>query len=126
LVGKTFPVGDKLLNLDYAYHPQLGGRTDLKLSLEIRHDRGVLTWEKQDGVIRQVPDCDRHIFSDLNAMLSLSTGEFLVIGLGEESGNEYLVGSRFLTFDRAGTRYETLFCVTPQAYQTQAVKSHPP
>jgi len=126
LVGKTFPAGDKLFNLDYAYHPELGGCTDLGLSFEIRHDQGVMTWEKRDGIIRQAPAYDQHVFSDLSALLTLSTDEFLVVGLDGQSGNEYLIGSRFLTFELSGKRYETLFCVTPQPYQTRGVKRRPP
>lgn len=125
LVGKTFRGGDKILNLDYAFHPKLGGCTELKLGFEIRRDRGVMTWERRDGVIRQVPDVDRHEFGDLSAVVTLTANEFLVIGLSDEGKNEYLVGARFLISGRAGKRSETLLCVTPQPYQTQGTTRRP-
>ncbi len=120
LVGKTFPAGDRLLKLDYAFHPELGGCTDLQLSLEVQRDRGELTWERDGDVIRQVPAYDRHVFADLSVLLSLNPGEFVVIGPSDEAENEYLVGSRFFTHRRSGQWYETLFCITPRPYQTKA------
>ncbi len=118
LVGKTFPGGDKILNLDYAFHPKLGGCTEFKLGFEIRRDRGVMTWERREGIIRQVPAVDRHEFADLSAVVTLTADEFLVIGLSDEGRNEYLVGGRFLSSERAGKRSETLLCVTPKPYRT--------
>ena len=125
LVGKTFPEGDKLFDIDYAFHPQLGGCTDLRISFEIRQDHGVMTWEKRNDIIRQVPAYDQYVFSDLSVPLTLNMGEFLVVGLGDQSDNRYLIGSRFLTFERSGKRYETLLCVTPRPYQTRGVKRRP-
>ncbi len=129
LVGKTFPEGRKLLNLAYNVHPELGGYVDLKVSLEVRHDRGVMTWERQGGIIRQVPAVDRQVFEDLKAVLSLNAGEFLVIGPGEEADNEYLVGSRFFMRRQGDGRYEVLLVITPLPYRTRnagpaAVQKH--
>jgi hypothetical protein len=120
LVGKTFPAGDKILKMGYAFHPELGGCTDLQISLEVQHDRGELTWERTEGVIRQVPAYDRHVFSDLSVLFTLNPGEAIVIGPSDEADNEYLVGSRFFTHKRAGQPYETLLCITPQPYRTKA------
>ena len=125
LVGKTFPGGDKILNLDYAFHPKLGGCTEFKLGFEIRRDRGVMTWERRDGVIRQVPAVDRHEFGDLSAVVTLTADEFLVIGLSDEGKNEYLVGARFLISERAGKRSETLLFVTPQPYHAPGTTRRP-
>lgn len=119
LSGKTFSVGQKLLMVDYQLRATLGGRVDLAVTLEIRSDRGVMTWERREGMIRQVPDYDRHVFSETAVSVSLESGEFLVVGLGEQTGNSYLLGSRFLTTVRAGQRYETLYFITPQPYQTR-------
>ncbi len=118
LVGKTFPAGDKLLGWDYAFHPELGGCTELQLTLEVRHDRGELTWERQDDAVRQVPAYDRHVFADLIVPISLNPGEFVAIGPGDEMDNEYLIGSRFFAGKRSGRAYETIFCITPRPYRT--------
>lgn len=118
LVGKTFTVGEKLLNLGYALHPRLGGCTDLELSFEIRHDRGVMTWERQDNILRQVPAVDREVFGDLTVQLTLNGDEFLVLGVGDQGGQEFLFGRRFLTIERAGMPFETMLCIAPRAFQT--------
>lgn len=119
LVGKTFPAGDKLVNVDYVFHPELGGSTEVRVSFEIRHDRGAMTWEQRNGVVQQVPDYERHLFADLSPALTLNAGEFLVVGLSDQAKNEYLIGSRFLTRVESGKRYETLLFLTPQPYQAQ-------
>ena len=72
LVGKTFPAGDKLLSIDYAVHPELGGFTELRLDFEIRHDRGTMTWQRHGDIIRQVPDYDRHLFAEVGTALTLT------------------------------------------------------
>ena len=113
LVGKTFAGGRKILTVDYAYHPELGGATSLRVRLEIRRELGTMTWEQRDGVIRQVPAVDRHEFSELTARLMLNPGESLLIGPSEKADNAYLVGSRFFSGDRDGTPSETLMRITP-------------
>ncbi len=118
LTGRTFRVGRKLLNIDYILRPELGGATDLRLGLEIRHDRGVLTWQKRAGAITQALAVDRHMFEQFDVSVTLAPGEFLVIGLNDHEQNEYLVGSRFFSFERFGKRYETLLCITPRSFPT--------
>lgn len=119
LVGNTFPQGQKVLNIDYVLHAGIGAAVDLKLSYEVRHDRGVMTWERQDGIIRQVPAYDRHVFSDVTVALTLNPTEFVVIGLSDQAENEYLVGSRFLVSVRGGKRYESLLFVTPKPVRSR-------
>ena len=117
LVGKTFAAGDKLVNIDYAFHPELGRCIDVRVGFEVSHDRGMLTWERQGGVLKQVPAYDRHVFADLTPVLTLNPDEFLVIGLGDQAENEYLLGPRFLTRKKSGRRFETLLCLTPRPYR---------
>jgi len=119
LTGKTFATGHKLLSVDYAFHPELGGCTDLDLGFEVRHDRGAMTWERRGGIIEQVPDVDRHVFSEVDALLTLKPDEFLVLGLSEQSDNDYLLGNRFLTVERLGKLHETVMCITPRPVQTR-------
>ncbi len=125
LVGKTFTEGDKLLNMDYIFHSELGGSTDLELDIEIRRDPGAMAWQRQGGIIRQVPAYDRHVFADLRIPLTLHTDETLIVGLSDQEGNEYLLGSRFLMFKRLDKRYETVLCITPRHFQTQGGKGGP-
>ncbi len=125
LVGKTFSEGRKIIQLDYAFHPQLGGSTDLQVDFEVQNDRGEMVWERRDGVIRQVPAFDRHVFENLAAALTLKPGEFLVLGPGDQADNEYLIGSRFFVQSAQGDRKETLLFVTPQPFQTSSVRRAP-
>ena len=125
LVGKTFPAGQKTIQFDYAFHPQLGGCTDLEIGFEVRNERGEMTWERRGGEIRQVPAYDRHVYEDLRAALTLKPGEFLVIGPSGQADNEYLIGSRFLMHTMSGQRSETLLFVTPQPFQSQSAHRPP-
>jgi len=120
LVGKTFNEGDKLIVVDYVFQPQFGGFTELQVAFEVRHDKGVMTWSREGGVIRQVPAFDRHVFSDLAARLTLQGGECLVIGLSEAPTSEYLIGRRYLSIEHDGAPYESILFITPTPYQTKS------
>ena len=120
LVGKTFNEGDKLIVVDYVFQPQFGGFTELQVGFEVRHDKGVMTWSREGGVIRQVPELDRHVFSDLAVGMSLQGGECLVIGLSETATNPYLIGGRYLSIERDGAPYESILFITPTPYQTKS------
>ena len=118
LVGKTFQRGDKLISLDYAFHPELGQSTDVRITFEIRHDWGALRWDRRGDTIRQVPAFERHTFADLSVLLTLKPGEFLVVGPSGETKNTYLVGARFFVSTGAGHDQETIICITPRTYRT--------
>lgn len=123
LQGKSFAGGSKILQLDYAFRPDLGGTTDLQVSFEIRRELGEMVWEKQaDGSIRQVPGVERHAFDELKSALTLQQGEFLVIGPSEQAQNEYRVGSRFLMNGAGTSRREALYFITPQPFRTEESK----
>ena len=119
LQGKTFSAGKKLVNLGFGYRPELGGVIDLQVGMEVRHDRGVMAWEKRGGVIREVPAFDRKVFHDLDVSLSLNPGEFLILGPSARAAETYLIGSRFFTRDEGGSAYEIMFFIAPKPYQSQ-------
>lgn len=116
LSGKTFSAGERLLVLDYALQPELSGAVELRTMLTVRHDRGVLTWERQGGVIRQTPEYDEHVFDGILPITEVGPGEMLVVGPNAASENEYLVGSRFLSTTKNGVVYETVFFITPEPF----------
>jgi len=122
LVGKTFPGGDQILDLEYVYHPEFGGTVDVGVSWEIRRDKGELTWETRNGVVQQGTAYDRHGFGDLNVLLTLHADEFLVIGLSADATNKYLIGRRFLSTERAGKHYETMLMITPKAVEAAGTR----
>ncbi len=124
LVGKTFQKGDKLINIDYALRPELGGSVDLQLQFEIRHDPGTLKWDRSGDTISQVPAYQRYLFDDLNVLVTLKPGEFLILGPSEEAANEFLVGGRFFVTTRGGYTHESIFCLTPRPYRIEGA-THP-
>lgn len=119
LIGKTFNEGEKLISVDYVFQPQFGGATELQVGFEVRHDKGVMTWTRDGGVIRQVPALDRYVFTDLVARLTVETGQSLVIGPGDEARIESLIGGRFLSSEHDGEAYESLLFITPVPYQSK-------
>lgn len=125
LVGKTFVEGNRFFTLDYWYHPELGGSVDLQIQFGIRHDQGELTWERRDGIIRQVPAFEQHVFEGSRALLTLRESEFLVVGLSDRADNRFLVGSRFLISDQDGRQVETFFCITPSPFQSKSAMRTP-
>ena len=118
LVGKTFDRGDKLIIVDYSFRPELGPATELLLSFEVRRVRDELTWQKRGHRIEQRVAVDQHVFEQLEVSVSVRANEFLVFGVTDLVGNEYLVGGRFLSSSRGGRRREKLFCITPVPIQT--------
>jgi hypothetical protein len=120
LTGRTFVAGEKVIAIDYAFQPQFGGFTELQVGFEVQHDKGVMTWTRDGGVIRQVPDIERHVFSDLTTQLTLERGECLVIGPSETAANEYLIGGRYLSIEHDGRPHESMLFITPTPYQTKA------
>jgi len=115
LAGKSFTQGKKLVTVDYIVYAAMGGLVDVKLTFEVRHDRGTMTWENVNGVITPAPAFDRHVFEDLTTNLSINPGSMLILGPSDEASNEYLVGSRFFMERRGGDRYEVLYMITPIA-----------
>ncbi len=124
LVGKSFPGGEKILLVDYALHPELDGCTDLGVSFEITRESGEMIWEQRDGVMRQVPDQERHRFADLTSVLTMHPGEFLVLGPRDEVKNEYLVGSQFLANGKGEGTVRLTF-LAPLPYQTLSQQRSP-
>lgn len=121
LTGKTFEDGKKLVSVGYALYGDTAGRMDIEVSLEIRHDRGEMTWERVGGSLRQVPVYDRHVFAELTTVMTLNPGESLLIGPSAEADNANLVGGSFLGKTRDGKAFETLIVVTPVPYESSGV-----
>lgn len=115
LTGRTVVGGTKLVQLDYSYHPELGGCTQVRLTFLIEHDLGASDWEERGGVYVEVPTIERYRFDDMSVGLTLNPNEFLVVGPSDAAVQEYLVGSRFLNRRHRGGLVETVVCITPTA-----------
>jgi hypothetical protein len=74
-------------------------------------------------MLRPIPSLNRFLFTDLAAAFLLRPGEYLIIGPSEKADHPYLVGGRFFTRQESDVdRYETLFRITPQPYQSLDVQ----
>ncbi len=113
LNGRTFKAGRKLLVVDYSFRPELSGAVDMRVSLEVRRDRGYMTWERTTEGIRQVPAYKRHIFEDIVVDVLVPPKGFLVIGPGESASNEFLVGGKFFGLSSGGSQREVIYIITP-------------
>lgn len=118
LAGRTLEAGERLLQLDSAHHPELGGTTDLRVTFIVRHDTGRIKWAQQEGVLQQVPDYVIHDFDSLGALVTLRPKEYLVAGPSGEFDNEYLVGARFFTDGQGNRASERLVIITPSPHRT--------
>jgi len=78
-----------------------------------------MTWEREGGMIREVPGVDRHVFEGSIVRLTLAEGESLVIGPTTEASHQYLLGHRFLVGEREGRALETILFVTPRSQRTR-------
>ncbi len=111
LVGGTLEGGQKVVCVDYEWHPQRHSRTTVRISFEVIRDPDAREWNVLTGRPAAPGDV---VFNELSCAFTLSDGEFVVIGAGDALSNPYLVGSRFLTRQTGGQRYETLLFITPQ------------
>jgi hypothetical protein len=125
LAGRTIPDGAMLLKINYAMYPQITGRTELEVSLEVRHDLGKMAWENRGGQIVQVPAFDVYAFDELTTRIGLSVGESLVIGPSDQAGNDFLPGSRFFSSVRGGNRVQTVWIVKPRPYEMRVGSGQP-
>lgn len=126
LSGRTFGGGEKVIALDYAVRPELGGATDLVARFEIRHDLGVMTWERQvDGATRQVPAVDRHVFEELATSITVKPDEILIVGLSDMASPEHLLGGQFFERQNVVPKREVMLFITPKYIRTQTeLRSH--
>ncbi len=126
LAGRTIPEGAMLLKVNYAMYPQIAGRTELEVSLEVRHDLGRMTWENRGGQIVQVPAFDIYAFDELTTRIGLSSGESLVVGPGDQADNDFLPGSRFFSSVRGGSRVQTVWILKPRPYEMRMGSAQSP
>lgn len=115
--GRTFDGGSKLLHVNYAVEPALAGLVSLQLSLEIRKDRGEVSWQRVGGVLQQVPLYDQFPFDHLDVILPVGPGGFVIIGPTPDSDNDYWVGQRFFSATIDGRRHDTLLVIAPEVQE---------
>jgi len=118
LAGRTFDAGHYVTHIDYLYQADPVDALDVQIGLEIRNDHGVMTWERQGAIIRQVPSIDHFGFEGAKILATLSRDEFLVLGPDADQSGAYLVGSRFFVRERDGEFYETMLFLTPKVMAT--------
>lgn len=117
LVGKTFREGEKVVGIDYAYHPEFGGTTDLRIGFGVRRQKDVVRWQPDPGSMQPGAEVERYTFENLHAFAALAPGEFVVVGPSPDTSNEYLVGARFFSDEVSGQAYEILLLISPRVYR---------
>lgn len=121
-VGSTFSRGQKYLHVDYELNPDAESTATLRVTPEIHNLTGERRWRRDGGRLLKVPEYEGKLFHELACTLTLGAGEFLVIGPDTTAATNLTVGRRFLTREHQGQRYETVLCITPQPFRTEAAK----
>ncbi len=122
MAGTTFAGGHKYLHLDYELSLDAEGITTVQVTPEI-HDLGLeQRWPSRGGEVLKAPEYQGRLFHELRCTVDVAAGEFLVIGPDAPRASNLTVGRRFLVRKHQGRDYETVLCITPQPFRTQAVK----
>ena len=121
-VGSTFSGGQKYLHVDYQLNPDAESTATLRVTPEIHSLTGEKRWRRDGGRLLKVPEYKGKLFHELACTLTLGAGEFLVIGPDTTTATNLTVGRRFLTREHQGQAYETVLCITPQPFRTEAAK----
>ena len=116
LVGGTLERGYKTICLEYEWSPRQRSRTTVSLSFEVMENPDRREWDVITGADTGAGEAV--VFGDLSCTFALDDGEFVVIGVSDALSNRFLLGSRFLTSEVGGRRYETLLFITPQPMRT--------
>ncbi|HUU82679.1 MAG TPA: hypothetical protein VM243_04160 [Phycisphaerae bacterium] len=122
MVGRTLERGEKYLHLDYALEVDGPQTVTIQVTPEIRLLGAEKYGRDEQGNVRRGRQYDGLAFRELSRTLRLAAGEFLVIGPDTSSGTGLTVGRCFLTHEREGRRYETVLCITPQPFRTEAAQ----
>lgn len=122
VVGRTLNGGQKYLHLDYALDVDGERTVTIQVTPEV-HLLGPSKFQHyQEGTVGQARPYEGLVFDELAHTLTLAAGEFLVIGPDTGSSASLTVGRRFLTRKHEGRTYETVLCITPQPFRTEAAR----
>lgn len=122
IVGRTLQRGEKYLHLDYALEVDGARTVTIQVTPEIRLPDLEEFGRDEQGHVRRSRQYDGLAFRELTHTLKLAAGEFLVIGPDTDSGAGLTVGRHFLTREHEGRMYETILCITPQPFRTEAAQ----
>jgi hypothetical protein len=122
MAGTTFAGGHKYLHLDYELSLDAEGITTVQVTPEINGLGLEQRWPGSGGEVLKAPKYQGRLFHELRCTVDVAAGEFLVIGPDASRASNLTVGRRFLVRKHQGRDYETVLCITPQPFRTQAVK----
>lgn len=122
LVGASHAGGQMCFRIDHQPDVDDIGRLRLRVVPEIRRQtppRG----RRWSALLAPLGRQAVEQFEHLAFSMTLSTGQYFIIGPGSATRMPHLVGSRFLRTEENGTRYENIYCVVPRIYQRR-VREH--
>ena len=116
LVGASHAGGQMCFRIDHQPDVDDVGSLRLRVVPEIRHQPPAAggRWSALLAPSTQ-PSAD--LFGQLAFSMTMSRGQYFIIGPGSATRMPHLVGSRFLRNEENGIRYENIYCIVPRIYQ---------
>lgn len=116
LVGASHPGGLMCFRIDHQPDVDDVGRLRLRVVPEIRQQQPAAggRWSALLAPLMRQPV---ELFGQLAFSMTLSRGQYFIIGPGSATRMPHLVGSRFLRNEENGIRYENIYCIVPRIYQ---------
>ncbi len=120
--GVTLPAGRNVLRIEYAVPPEAPDALRLNVCPEVQlltpPPETVVT---DEGLRRVSPEPPARTLRELAFQVQIGPSEFLAVGPGAAAGRlELLPGSFFLQEELDGTRYESIYFVTPRVLRRSA------
>ena len=120
--GVTLPAGRNALRIEYAVPPEAPDALRLNVCPEVQlltpPPETVVT---DEGLRRVSPEAPTRTLRELAFQVQVGPTEFLAVGPGAAAGRlELLPGSFFLQEELEGTRYESIYFVTPRVLRRSA------
>ncbi len=122
LAGARHAGGLMCFRIDHQPNVDDVGRLKLRVVPEIRRQPSAVV-RRWSALLAPSTQHRLEAFGGLAFSMTLSRGQYFIIGPGSATRMPHLVGSRFLQSEENGTRYENIYCIVPRIYQRR-VREH--
>ncbi len=119
LAGKTFQKGTKCLRIDYQVEYADDLQVTLTVTPEIQNEETSMHWRPSEQGYYLSVENERRVFNELRSSWRLRPSDFLVIGPSNATRLDQLLGSRLLTRQTKGDRFDMILCVTPKPFRLE-------
>lgn len=119
LAGKTFEKGTKCLRIDYQVEYADDLQVTLTVTPEIQDEETSIHWRPSEQGYYLSVENERRVFNELRSSWTLGPSDFLVIGPSDAARLDQLLGSRLLTRQTQGDRFDMILCVTPRPFRLE-------